>query len=402
MQKKTVFSFLEQDKQEKQHFCCNFFPKKPVIKRSSSGRNIFEKTLGQRNHKLNKKMKKTLAIVASRNELNSYIKEQYESLKEYFDVVWGLDFFWEENFYADYYLIHWPEYITNFYNKKFDSVLETIKERLISIKNNNSKLIGIYHNKFPHYNNTEGNRKLYETFYSMMDGVICLGYYSANYYKSTYKNFNTQITIIPHPCFNSIPNTISREDARKNLSINKDNFVILIFGSLRNKEEVKLFLRAFKDSNIKNKKLLVVGGKIDHYSSIIEKIYNKIYRFWHAGKNLIYIDRKVDDNELQKYFNASDVVFIPRTDTLNSGVVFMAFTFGKPVIGPSVGNITETLKDSGNILFNPNNRESIANALNLASTSNLNEISQNNISLSKTIFSTQNIAYKISNFIISL
>ena len=347
-------------------------------------------------------MKKKLTIVASRNELNSYIMEQYESLKEYFDVVWGLDFFWEENFYSDYYLIHWPEYLTVFFNKDFNIVLKKIKDRLTTIKNQKSKLIGIYHNKYPHYNNTEENRKLYETFYSMMDGVICLGNYSVEYYMSIYKNFNTKIAVISHPCFNSIPNTINKENARKKLSISKDDFVILIFGALRNKEEVKLFYRAFKDCKIKNKKLLVVGGKIDHYSSTIEKIYNKIYRWWHVGNKLIYINRKVDDSELQIFFNSSDIVLIPRTDTLNSGVIFMAFTFGIPIVAPSVGNITEIIKGSENFLFNPKDRNSIANSLNIASTSNLNEISQNNILLSKTIFSTQNIAYKISNFIISL
>lgn len=347
-------------------------------------------------------MKRSLAIIANRNELNSYIHEQYDSLKEYFDVVWGLDFFWEENFRADFYLIHWPEYIANFYNNSFDTIITNLQKRFTSLKKKNAILIGIYHNKHPHYNDTDNNRRLYDIFYSNMDGVICLGYYSADYFKSRYPTTKSKIAIISHPCFGSVVNTISKTEARTKLSLSKNDFVILVFGSLRNKEEVKLFYRGFKDCSINNKRLLVVGGKIDHYSSWLEKIYNKLYKIWHTGKRMKHIGKKVKDEDLQIYFNACDVVLIPRTDTLNSGVLFMALTFGKPIIAPKIGNLTEIIEGTNNFMFNPQNRESLQNALNNAAKSDLEAISTYNKNLCKTKYAPNIIAKEIYDFVCSL
>jgi hypothetical protein len=42
---------------------------------------------------------------------------------------------------------------------------------------------------------------------------------------------------------------------------------------------------------------------------------------------------------------------IPRIDTLNSGVVPLAFQFARVVVGPDIGNIGPMLKAAGNPVF---------------------------------------------------
>ena len=48
-------------------------------------------------------------------------------------------------------------------------------------------------------------------------------------------------------------------------------------------------------------------------------------------------ERIISDEDLPYYFAVSDVVFIQRCVILNSGVVPMAFLFGRGVVGPDSG-----------------------------------------------------------------
>jgi hypothetical protein len=56
-------------------------------------------------------------------------------------------------------------------------------------------------------------------------------------------------------------------------------------------------------------------------------------------------------------------VLIPRHEALNSGNVFLGFTFGKPVVGPDIGNIGEVLTLTGNPTFDPKCPRTVVDAL---------------------------------------
>lgn len=307
-------------------------------------------------------MKKTLTMVANRNEADTYLMELYNNLSEYFVIYWGNDFFWEENFETHYYLIHWPEHIGC---KPNEECLSKLEERINSLKSRGAIFAAIFHNEYPHYDNSEFNKKLYKIVYGGADKIIHLGEYSINLIKEIIPETQAkEHQVIPHPLFESIENTTSSKESREKLGFAENDFIVTIFGALRNKVEVKLAYKIFSKLKIKNKKLLIAGGKIDHYSSFPEKIYNKIYRYYHCGNNLLHINKRIEDNEIQIYFNAADAILIPRPNTLNSGVALMALTFNKPFVSPSVGNLTELALATGNKTFN---KENIASAVNIIS-----------------------------------
>lgn len=56
----------------------------------------------------------------------------------------------------------------------------------------------------------------------------------------------------------------------------------------------------------------------------------------------------IPDEQLPCYLAAADVVFIQRTDILNSGNVPLALSFGRVVTGPASGNIGGLLAETGN------------------------------------------------------
>lgn len=329
----------------------------------------------------------SLNIVANRYWNNTYTDLQYKHLQQHFTCYYGLDFFWENNFECDVYLFHWPEYIGIDYN-------QTIK-RLYELKQKGKLLIGIYHNKYPHFNPSEENLKLYKDFYLLMDGIIHLGEYSVSYFKELYPKATAKHIIISHPIYEDVPNTISKEEARKKLGIKQNDFTALCFGNLRNKSEVKLLYKIFNKIKLPNKKLLIAGGKIDHYQSRIENLYNKLYKYRFCRNSVIHINKKINDKELQNYFNASDLLIIPRTDTMNSGVIYMGYFFKKAMLVPNVGNIPYTISKENNYIFDINKIEEISTI----KFTDLQEKGKNNYNFAIENFSQEIVAKKISSFI---
>jgi len=61
--------------------------------------------------------------------------------------------------------------------------------------------------------------------------------------------------------------------------------------------------------------------------------------------NLLRIDRFILDGEIRSLFEASDVVLLPYRDATQSGVVPLAYAFGRPVIATRVGALDEVVKD---------------------------------------------------------
>ena len=72
----------------------------------------------------------------------------------------------------------------------------------------------------------------------------------------------------------------------------------------------------------------------------------------------------IPDSETEVYFKAADVVVLPYKNIFESGVVFLAYRFGLPVIASDVGSFREELTDSGaGSVFEQGNPASLAETL---------------------------------------
>ena len=70
----------------------------------------------------------------------------------------------------------------------------------------------------------------------------------------------------------------------------------------------------------------------------------------------------IQDDQLQLYFNAADVVLIAR-ESLNSGIPFLAESFNKIVVGMESGNITECINDFNGYVYKDRRPKLIADLL---------------------------------------
>src|SRR6185312_9091133 len=115
------------------------------------------------------------------------------------------------------------------------------------------------------------------------------------------------------------PNETNRIEARRTLNIGNDKLVLLYTGFIKPYKGITDLIEWFKKGFDDNAVLIIAGKAMDaDYFETIKKSMNE---------NIILIDRFVENDELQLYFNAADVVTLPFKKIENSGSAILAMSF---------------------------------------------------------------------------
>ena len=103
------------------------------------------------------------------------------------------------------------------------------------------------------------------------------------------------------------------------------------------------------------------------------------WNWWLNSRRAVVDTRYIPENELSRFLDSSDVAIVPRFEGhLNSGIVFLAMTFGRMVIVPNCGAYPEQLAGSRNLFFEAGDALSLASKLEEASTLDTNDIGREN------------------------
>ena len=296
---------------------------------------------------------------------NSYVFDLVKRMGNDANVFIGIDYFYDFNLSFDIIHIQWPEAFFN-WQVPTDEQLKDLDDNLQRWQGKKSKIVITLHNEKSHKFNLN-NQKLYEIVYKYVNAVVHLGEYSYQNFSKFFEKKGIKHSIVYHSLYVDFPNAIKRSEARKCLGIDDDKFVILCFGTLRNIDEYNLLLHAFKKIKVKNKFLLTNGWRtlFPIFKEPLKRIKHELFTSFSQISARNKLNNEFVNNEnVQIYLNASDLIFISRLDTLNSGNVFLGFTFGKVVVGPESGNIGEILNKTGNPTFNPKEMDSVVAALN--------------------------------------
>lgn len=149
---------------------------------------------------------------------------------------------------------------------------------------------------------------------------------------------------ISHPTYNAFKQEeISREDARNRLSLPAQAKVLLFFGFVREYKGLMYLIEALPAirKRLPDAKLLVVGDFFDDK----QKYLRRIEELGVAPMVVIY-DGYLPDREVGAYFSAADLVVLPYESASQSGIVQIAFGFGRPVVVTSVGGLPEVVGDN--------------------------------------------------------
>jgi hypothetical protein len=229
-----------------------------------------------------------------------------------------------------------------------------------------SRLLITVHNLLPHRDSEHpAYRRLFEGIY---ERIPVLGHFSETSRRLTCTHFphaDRQRNVVTG-FFNwdgFLPKQRNAGAARDGLGIKPGEFVILVFGAIREWEEVQLVRRGFERAQIKGKRLLMAGRYQEDGPVWRQRWRRWAWRRWLRGAGAVVAERFLPDEEVHTIVDAADVLLIPRLKALNSGLPGLAATFGKVWVAPDCGAFPELDSLTHNPLYRTGDSGSLSRAL---------------------------------------
>ena len=158
-----------------------------------------------------------------------------------------------------------------------------------------------------------------------------------------------RVTVIPFGINNTVAGTaLTRAEARRSLGIRNDEKVLLFFGNIAPYKGLEFLIAAFmevqkRDLNHQSSAYrLVIAGRpkgCEEYWRGLQKLISS------SGFETRILQRieYVPDEQTEIYFKAADVLLLPYTHVFQSGVLFLGYSFGLPVIATDVGGLRDEI-----------------------------------------------------------
>jgi D-inositol-3-phosphate glycosyltransferase len=154
-----------------------------------------------------------------------------------------------------------------------------------------------------------------------------------------------RVTVIPFGINNAVPNTsLSRSEAKQRLGIQDDRKAILFFGRITPYKGLEYLVSAFQQILARHDDYrLIVAGRPEndcqkYWGAVQERIHEDVRR----GRVLLRADH-IPDHETELYFKAADVLVLPYRQIYQSGVLFLGYSFGLPVLVSDVGALKDEI-----------------------------------------------------------
>jgi D-inositol-3-phosphate glycosyltransferase len=154
-----------------------------------------------------------------------------------------------------------------------------------------------------------------------------------------------RVTVIPFGINNTCTTTaLGRREARERLGVTLDEKTLLFFGQIALYKGLEYLIDAFSEVAKRNESYrLIIAGKVkkgqrEYWNEIRRKIVTS-----EIQKQIIEKIEHIPDEEVELYFKAADVLIVPYVHIFQSGVPFLAYSFGLPVIATDVGSLRQDI-----------------------------------------------------------
>ncbi|MBK6346058.1 MAG: glycosyltransferase family 4 protein [Bacteroidales bacterium] len=184
-----------------------------------------------------------------------------------------------------------------------------------------------------------GNRMSLKILYRLANRLIVHTEKSKEELMAEFPIKESKIAVIKHGMNNRVTiSGLSASQARKQLQINEQEKVVLFFGNIDYYKGLDILLDSFREMPEKflsETRLLIAGNsKSPEYSALIQKKIEAPEIRDRVSASFGYIR----DEDVEMYFMAADCIVLPYRNIYQSGVIFMAYTFGLPLIVADIGN----------------------------------------------------------------
>jgi glycosyltransferase involved in cell wall biosynthesis len=187
-----------------------------------------------------------------------------------------------------------------------------------------------------------------------MDAVVVHSEHGARRLTTDFGVPGEKLEVIPHGAFEYLtrqPDEVSLPEELREV----EGPVIMAFGLIRPYKGTDVLLEAF--SRVSGAELWIVGMPrmpMDELRALAER----------APGTVRFVDRFIGDPEIPAYMRRADLVVLPYRNIEQSGVLYTALAFGRPLVLSDVGGFTEIGSQGAARVVPPEDPEALAEALN--------------------------------------
>jgi len=218
------------------------------------------------------------------------------------------------------------------------------------------------HNVLPH--NREGSnflRWVYRLIYCVPHVIVV---HTQETRRTLIERFgvpDAKIRVISIGLNEEVPATrLTRQESRSRLGCDSAAKLILFFGRVDEYKGVDVLIEAFDRLEMPETRLVIAGAfRSPRYR---ERILTGI-ACARRQADIRLEARLIPNEEVGVFFGASDVVCLPYRNIYQSGLLFLAMRFGKPIVTTNVGSLAEFVTPDTGLIAESNDAEGIANAL---------------------------------------
>lgn len=182
--------------------------------------------------------------------------------------------------------------------------------------------------------------------------------------KTDFRVPDEKVTVIPFGINNTAPKTdLTPHQARARLGLPPSSRVALFFGQIAPYKGVEYLAAAAAQLLAQDPGLfLLIAGKVKKGA---EQYWSEIEAKLRASSGRVITQIKhIPDTDIEIYFKAADVLVLPYVQIFQSGVPFLSYSFGLPVVATDVGSLREdVIEGETGLICRPRDPAALADAM---------------------------------------
>jgi glycosyltransferase involved in cell wall biosynthesis len=112
-----------------------------------------------------------------------------------------------------------------------------------------------------------------------------------------------------------------------------------------------------------NYRLIIAGEPKKGHEDYLNEIQQSVKKDFNQGQVLLRF-QFIPDDQMELYFKGADVLVLPYKDIFQSGILFLSYSFGLPVVATEVGSFREDIVEGRTgLLCKPGDPEDLAKAI---------------------------------------
>lgn len=154
------------------------------------------------------------------------------------------------------------------------------------------------------------------------------------------------VTVIRYPINDAFPYTdLTPADAKRQLGLRTQEKAILCFGRIKPYKGIEYLLAAFQIlAKQDNTYRLIIAGEVEkRYEGYLDRIRRMILPELVRDQRILLKAQFIPDQQMELYLKAADVMVLPYNEIFQSGVLFLGYSFGLPVVATDVGSFKEEI-----------------------------------------------------------